>query len=263
MKWYIIAVVLLIAAFIPEEILAKPPRAKPRSKGIPKSSKPQNNPANRRPTSTSVTSYKPRTSVFRPIPSARPSLSAPPPQSPSSRFERLRLSSVSRPTRTRTPPPSSSNPSTSTGIGGSRNTYRTQNPYIPTATNPLPAVQPGIAHLPPTSGTASRSSLVTRRHHVRARPSLQQLATSARNSRSRTRSGNPPPLVRNPSRNPPPLPSLRFPTPPPVYNRPPAAATNPPAQVGNPVPGPSGSQPAAPAALVQAGAAPAPELSTY
>ncbi|KAH0554620.1 hypothetical protein KQX54_011927 [Cotesia glomerata] len=278
MKWHIIAAVLLTAAFIPKEILAKPSKARYRSKGISKSSKLKNNPANRRPTSTSVTSYNPRTSIFRPIPSAGPSLPPPPPPSPSSHFGRLRLSSGSQPTRSRTPSPQSSSPSKSTASGGSRNTYRYQNPYVPTATNPLLAVQPGIAHLPITSGTASGVSLVTRRRHVKARTSLQQLGTISRNSRSQTRSINPPPLVRSPSQNPPPLPSLRFPSPPPVYNPPakppPASATNPPAQVGNPVsgtsgsqpppqvgnpvPGPSGSQPPAPAALVQVGAASAP-----
>ncbi|CAG5074981.1 Similar to Ribonuclease Oy (Crassostrea gigas) [Cotesia congregata] len=130
------------------------------------------------------------------------------------------------------------------------------------------------------TGRTTRPGQIVRRRSVDnpPRPTLQQLATSARNSRSPTRSGNLPPPVRNPSRNPPPLPSNRFPSPPPVHNPPvnppPASTTNPPAQVGNPVPGPSGSQPPAqvgnpvpgpsgsqppaPAALVQAGAAPAP-----
>ncbi|XP_044581569.1 serine/arginine repetitive matrix protein 1-like [Cotesia glomerata] len=257
MKWHIIAAVLLTAAFIPKEILAKPSKARYRSKGISKSSKLKNNPANRRPTSTSVTSYNPRTSIFRPIPSAGPSLPPPPPPSPSSHFGRLRLSSGSQPTRSRTPSPQSSSPSKSTASGGSRNTYRYQNPYVPTATNPLLAVQPGIAHLPITSGTASGVSLVTRRRHVKARTSLQQLGTISRNSRSQTRSINPPPLVRSPSQNPPPLPSYQFPSLYPV--RPPRTrTTKPPAKVANSVPGPSESRPTSITALVQAGAAPAP-----
>ncbi|CAD6239186.1 GSCOCG00008630001-RA-CDS [Cotesia congregata] len=236
MKYHLVVGVLIVLTLFLDETFAGRGGGSSNTRRKSKSSS-RNHPDNRRSPSPEVRRFSPQNSQFRPVsPEASHSRAAPAPTSSSSSS-----SSVPQPGNSANPRP-----------GTSRTTIENRNLNIQNTAKEFAIKQS-------RSVDGRSNNRINGPPTERPPPTLEELHNNPTHSRFSPKDRHRPPPVKNPQANPSPLPSYEFNQ---IHLARPSRirqTTNPRAEAeANSVPGPSGSQPTAPAALVQAGRAPVP-----